>query len=131
VKYHRPASISGQASIRSRLFVGGRLQRRRPSIITGLTQQTPELLARETTRCRDMALALGAEGINMGTRFIETAEAPVHENVKNAIVAAFELDTRLIMRRLRNTERVLKRASVERLLEIELINQRLARMCAA
>lgn len=45
------------------------------------------------------ALALGAEGINMGTRFIATQEAPVHENVKQAIVAASELDTRLIMRR--------------------------------
>ena len=65
------------------------------------------------------ALALGAEGINMGTRFIATREAPVHENVKRAIVAASELDTRLIMRRLRNTERVLKNAGVERLLEIE------------
>ena len=65
------------------------------------------------------ALALGAEGINMGTRFIATKEAPVHENVKKAIVAASELDTRLIMRKLRNTERVLKNAGVERLLEIE------------
>ena len=65
------------------------------------------------------ALALGAEGINMGTRFIATREAPVHENVKKAIVAASELDTRLIMRRFRNTERVLNNASVERLLEIE------------
>ena len=53
------------------------------------------------------ALALGADGINMGTRFIATQEAPVHENVKQAIVAASELDTRLIMRPLRNTERVL------------------------
>lgn len=65
------------------------------------------------------ALALGAEGINMGTRFIATKEAPVHENVKKAIVAASELDTRLIMRKLRNTERVLNNAGVERLLEIE------------
>jgi len=65
------------------------------------------------------ALALGADGINMGTRFIATAEAPVHDSVKKAIVAATELDTRLIMRGLRNTERVLKNASVERLLEIE------------
>ena len=65
------------------------------------------------------ALALGADGMNMGTRFIATKEAPVHENVKQAIVAASELDTRLIMRGLRNTERVLKNASVERLLEIE------------
>ncbi len=62
------------------------------------------------------ALALGAEGMNMGTRFIATEEAPVHENVKRAIVAASELDTRLVMRPLRNTERVLSNAAVERLL---------------
>jgi nitronate monooxygenase len=65
------------------------------------------------------ALALGAEGMNMGTRFIATKEAPVHENVKQAIVAASELDTRLVMRGLRNTERVLNNAGVKRLLEIE------------
>jgi len=65
------------------------------------------------------ALALGADGINMGTRFIATREAPVHENVKRAIVAASELDTRLIMRALRNTERVLVNRGVERLLETE------------
>lgn len=65
------------------------------------------------------ALALGAEGMNMGTRFIATKEAPVHENVKQAIVAASELDTRLVMRPLRNTERVLNNAAVERLLEKE------------
>ena len=65
------------------------------------------------------ALAMGAEGINMGTRFIATKEAPVHENVKRAIVAATERDTRLIMRSLRNTERVLNNAAVERILEKE------------
>jgi nitronate monooxygenase len=65
------------------------------------------------------ALAMGAEGVNMGTRFIATKEAPVHEHVKQAIVAASELDTRLIMRPLRNTERVLNNAAVERLLEKE------------
>ncbi len=65
------------------------------------------------------ALALGADGINMGTRFMATREAPIHDNVKNALVAASELDTRLIMRRLRNTERVLKNSGVERLLQIE------------
>ena len=65
------------------------------------------------------ALALGAEGMNMGTRFIATKEAPVHENVKQAIVAASELDTRLVMRPLRNTERVMNNAAVERLLEKE------------
>src|SRR5712675_1428746 len=65
------------------------------------------------------ALALGAAGVNMGTRFIATKEAPVHNNVKKALVAASELDTRLVMRAIRNTERVLKNAGVERLLEIE------------
>ncbi len=65
------------------------------------------------------SLALGAEGMNMGTRFIATQEAPVHENVKQAIVAASELDTRLVMRPLRNTERVMTNAAVERLLEKE------------
>ncbi|MDH3737807.1 MAG: nitronate monooxygenase family protein [Alphaproteobacteria bacterium] len=65
------------------------------------------------------ALAMGADGMNMGTRFIATQEAPVHERVKQAIVAAGELDTRLIMRPLRNTERVLTNDAVERLLETE------------
>ncbi len=65
------------------------------------------------------ALALGAEGMNMGTRFIATQEAPVHDKVKQALVAASELDTRLVMRPLRNTERVLTNAAVERLLAKE------------
>jgi nitronate monooxygenase len=65
------------------------------------------------------AMALGAEGMNMGTRFMATKEAPIHENVKQALVAASELDTRLVMRPLRNTERVLTNAGVERLLEKE------------
>jgi NAD(P)H-dependent flavin oxidoreductase YrpB (nitropropane dioxygenase family) len=65
------------------------------------------------------ALAMGAEGMNMGTRFMATKEAPIHENVKRAIVEASELDTRLIMRPLRNTERVLNNPAVERLIEKE------------
>jgi len=65
------------------------------------------------------SLALGADGMNMGTRFIATKEAPVHENVKRALVAATELDTRLIMRPLRNTERVLSNEAVEEILHIE------------
>ena len=65
------------------------------------------------------SLALGADGMNMGTRFIATREAPVHDNVKRAIVNATELDTRLVMRPLRNTERVLKNTAVKRLLEKE------------
>jgi len=55
----------------------------------------------------------------MGTRFIATKEAPVHDHVKQTLVAASELDTRLVMRPLRNTERVLKNAAVDRLLEKE------------
>jgi len=65
------------------------------------------------------SIAMGAAGMNMGTRFIATKEAPVHENVKQAILAASELDTRLVMRPLRNTERVLNNAAVERLIEKE------------
>jgi nitronate monooxygenase len=65
------------------------------------------------------SLALGADGMNMGTRFIATKEAPVHENVKKAILAASELDTRLIMRPLRNTERVLANPAVDRILAKE------------
>ena len=61
---------------------------------------------------------MGAEGMNMGTRFIATKEAPVHENVKKAILEASELDTRLIMRPIRNTERVLKNAGVDKIMEI-------------
>lgn len=60
------------------------------------------------------ALALGADGINMGTRFMCTVEAPVHDNVKRRIVEASELDTELILRPLRNTSRVISN-SVSRL----------------
>jgi NAD(P)H-dependent flavin oxidoreductase YrpB (nitropropane dioxygenase family) len=65
------------------------------------------------------ALSMGAAGMNMGTRFIATKEAPVHDNVKQALVMATELDTVLVMRALRNTERVLKNKGVDQLLEIE------------
>jgi len=65
------------------------------------------------------ALSMGAAGMNMGTRFVATKEAPVHDNVKQALVDATELDTVLVMRALRNTERVLKNKGVDELLEIE------------
>ena len=65
------------------------------------------------------ALALGADGVNMGTRFMATEEAPIHDNVKQALVNASELDTRLIMRPIRNTERVLANSAVDRILEKE------------
>jgi len=65
------------------------------------------------------ALTLGAEGINMGTRFLATQEAPVHPKVKEWLITASERDTILIMRSLRNTERVLKNPVAERVAEME------------
>jgi NAD(P)H-dependent flavin oxidoreductase YrpB (nitropropane dioxygenase family) len=64
-------------------------------------------------------LGLGADGMNMGTRFVATREAPAHDNVKQALVNHGERDTRLIMRTLRNTERVLHNPIVDKVLEIE------------
>lgn len=64
-------------------------------------------------------LALGADGINMGTRFMATKEAPIHENIKRAIVEASELDTALVYRPLRNTARVYKNKVAEKVNEIE------------
>jgi NAD(P)H-dependent flavin oxidoreductase YrpB (nitropropane dioxygenase family) len=65
------------------------------------------------------ALALGAEGINMGTRFCATVEAPIHPNIKQALVDASERDTRLMFRKLHNTARVLKNAVSEEVVKIE------------
>jgi NAD(P)H-dependent flavin oxidoreductase YrpB (nitropropane dioxygenase family) len=65
------------------------------------------------------ALALGAEGVNMGTRFVATREAPVHDNIKQALLQARENDTRLIMRTLRNSSRVLLNPVSEEVLRLE------------
>jgi nitronate monooxygenase len=65
------------------------------------------------------ALALGAEGINMGTRFLATREAPVHDNIKLALIRATERDTNLIFRTMRNTARVLKNAVSDQVVAIE------------
>jgi len=65
------------------------------------------------------ALALGAEGVNMGTRFVATKEAPVHDKVKQALVAARENDTRLIMRTLKNSSRVLLNPVSKEVLALE------------
>lgn len=65
------------------------------------------------------ALAMGAEGINMGTRFMVTKEAPIHEKVKQAMVDASELDTSLIFRSLSNTARVFKNSVAQKVVEIE------------
>ena len=65
------------------------------------------------------ALALGAEGINMGTRFCATREAPIHDDIKRALLDATERDTRLIFRTLRNTARVLRNAISEQVVATE------------
>ena len=65
------------------------------------------------------ALALGAEAINMGTRFVATKEAPVHENLKQKMVESDERQTALIFRTLRNTARVYKNSVAEKVVEIE------------
>lgn len=65
------------------------------------------------------ALALGADGINMGTRFAATVETPMNNNFKQAIVDHRETDTKLIMRTLRNSERVLNNDVARKVLEIE------------
>lgn len=65
------------------------------------------------------ALALGADGINMGTRFMVTKEAPIHDNVKQRMIEATELDTALIYRSFRNTARVFKNSVAEQVVEIE------------
>jgi nitronate monooxygenase len=65
------------------------------------------------------ALVLGAEGVNMGTRFCATREAPIHERIKQALVNASERDTRLILRSLHNTARVLKNAVSDEVLAAE------------
>ena len=65
------------------------------------------------------ALALGAEGMNMGTRFMATVEAPIHANIKQALVDGDEHSTTLIMRSLKNTERVFNNKTAKKVLEIE------------
>ena len=65
------------------------------------------------------AFALGAEGINMGTRFCATREAPIHDNIKQALVKATERDTNLIFRTLHNTGRVLKNQVSDEVIGIE------------
>lgn len=65
------------------------------------------------------AMALGACGINMGTRFMVTRESPVHENIKQRIVESDERQTALILRSLRNTSRVHRNSIAEKVLEVE------------
>lgn len=65
------------------------------------------------------ALALGAEGINMGTRFMCTVEAPIHDNVKQTIVKASEHDTQLVLRRWRNTTRLYKNKAATEAYRVE------------
>jgi nitronate monooxygenase len=65
------------------------------------------------------ALALGADGVNMGTRFLCTQESSIHQKVKEQIVANSELDTKLIFRTLHNTARVADNAISRQVVEIE------------
>jgi len=65
------------------------------------------------------ALALGAEGINMGTRFMATREAPIHDNIKQALVAGSEDGTMLVMKSLQNTERVYRNKTAQLVVDIE------------
>lgn len=65
------------------------------------------------------ALSLGAEGINMGTRFMCTVEAPIHENIKKAIVEAQETDTELVLRRWKNTSRLFRNKVTEQAVKVE------------
>ncbi|KAJ5775518.1 uncharacterized protein N7511_000529 [Penicillium nucicola] len=65
------------------------------------------------------ALALGAEGINMGTRFMSTVEAPIHQKIKEAIVNAQETDTALVLRRWKNTSRLFANKVTQDALKIE------------
>lgn len=65
------------------------------------------------------ALALGAEGVNMGTRFMCTVEAPIHQKIKEAIVKAQETDTALVLRRWRNTSRLFANKVTEQALKVE------------
>lgn len=65
------------------------------------------------------ALALGADGVNMGTRFMATKEAPIHQNIKDKIIASTELDTTLIFRTLRNTSRMFTNSVSEQVVSME------------
>jgi nitronate monooxygenase len=65
------------------------------------------------------ALAMGACGMNMGTRFMATVEAPIHDGIKKALVEADERDTTHIFRTLNNTERVFKNKTTLEVREIE------------
>lgn len=65
------------------------------------------------------AIAMGAEGMNMGTRFMATKEAPIHDNVKRALVEGTENSTTLVMRSMKNTERVYKNKAAEQVIELE------------
>jgi len=76
------------------------------------------------------ALALGASGINMGTRFMTTQECNIHPKVKEWLVSSSERDTMLVMRSLRNTERVLRNATAEKVVEMEKRNATIEEMAS-
>ena len=65
------------------------------------------------------ALALGAEGINMGTRFMSTVEAPIHHNIKQTIVDSQETNTTLVLRKFHNTTRLFKNKVADEAVKVE------------
>ena len=77
------------------------------------------------------ALALGAEGVIIGTRFLLTEECPIHINLKKALVNAQETDTVLVMRTLGNTHRVWKNSTADKILELEARKASLEEIVAA
>lgn len=90
-----------------------------PSAVRALTVPVVACGGFGTGRQLAAALALGAEGIAMGTRFMATVEAPVHENVKRSMVEGTSQKTALIFRSLRNTARVYRNSVVDKVLQIE------------
>ena len=76
----------------------------------------PNLLAEDG---RGVLYALGADGVNMGTRFMATKEAPIHDGIKAALVKADERSTTLVMKSVGNTERVYKNDVARQVQEIE------------
>jgi nitronate monooxygenase len=92
-----------------------------PEIVDAVGDRVPVLAAGGIGCGRQIAaaLALGAEGINMGTRFMCTVEAPIHQKIKEQIVANDERSTDLIFRTLHNTARVARNAVSQEVLAVE------------
>ena len=90
-----------------------------PSVVDAI--DVPVIAGGGITDGRGIAavLALGAEGVIMGTRMMATKECPLHDNLKQAFVQAKETDTHLVMRSIRNTHRVWRNKAAEKIIELE------------